>query len=342
VQGQGLDALRPLVDEVVQKPLDPRHPLWRIHLVELDGQGALIAKVHHCIGDGFALLGLLRRLADEATPHAEASPKLPERALNLWRFAQAVLDVMTLGADSTTVLKHPLRGERHVAWSRAFSLNRVRAEAHRRDVKINDLLIAVLTGALREQLRASGARVNEIDVRALVPVNLRSPGDDTLGNRFGLVFLPLPVRERSTMKRLQIVAETMRALKHWPDAMAVYAVLQTLGWLPGATVRAVTQFFARKASLVITNLPGPEEALSLAGHRIAHVLFWVPHPARLGLGVSILSYAGEVRIGVRADTAVMRNPADLIRRFERDLDHVMPGSGRVRTSTRNKAVEWKA
>ena len=67
---------------------------------------------------------------------------------------------------------------------------------------------------------------------------------------------------------------------------------------------------------MLTNVPGPMKALHLAGRRMGNFVFWVPHPGRLGLGVSILSYAGEVRIGVRADEAVLIDPADMASRIE--------------------------
>jgi diacylglycerol O-acyltransferase len=70
---------------------------------------------------------------------------------------------------------------------------------------------------------------------------------------------------------------------------------------------------------VLTNVPGPRTPLHLGGHEIRRISFCVPHPAALGLGVSILSYAGEVRIGARADAAVMRDPGDLVRRVPAEV-----------------------
>jgi diacylglycerol O-acyltransferase len=114
------------------------------------------------------------------------------------------------------------------------------------------------------------------------------------------------------------VHQRTTVLKGRPDAIAAFGVLAALGRLPALAPWATT-FFARKASVVITNVPGPRHRLHLAGHRIEHALFWVPHPATLGVGISVLTYAGEVRIGVRADEAVMPDPADLVARFEHEL-----------------------
>jgi diacylglycerol O-acyltransferase len=110
-------------------------------------------------------------------------------------------------------------------------------------------------------------------------------------------------------------------------------VLAALGHLPEAAEGALVGFFSRKASLVVTNVPGPRAHLHLAGHEIDRIMFNVPHPATLGLGVSILSYAGEVRVGVRADVAVLPDPGALARAFAREVEALAGSGGRfVRVS----------
>ncbi len=138
---------------------------------------------------------------------------------------------------------------------------------------------------------------------------------DALGNQFGLVFLELPVGIVSPAERLAAIRATSQELKQSPDAAVTIAVLAALGLLPGELERLGTEFFSRKASLVVTNVPGPRSRLHLAGHEIDRIMFNVPHPASLGLGVSILSYAGEVRVGARADVAVMPDPAAFVATF---------------------------
>jgi diacylglycerol O-acyltransferase len=153
-------------------------------------------------------------------------------------------------------------------------------------------------------------------------VNLRdrlpSP-EGGLGNRFGLVFLELPVGSADPAERLALVRARMAALKGSADALVTYSVLGAIGHLPAVELR-VAEFFSRKASLVVTNVPGPRARLHLAGHEIDRIMFNVPHPATLGLGVSILSYAGEVRVGVRSDVAVLPDPAGFVRSVVREVE----------------------
>ncbi|HTP30130.1 MAG TPA: WS/DGAT domain-containing protein [Anaeromyxobacteraceae bacterium] len=339
--------LQSLVGEIASVPLAPSRPLWRLHHVEQPEGGAIVAKVSHCVADGFALVGLLlslagqtkgspermrflpaaRRLAPwlELGATARAAMTEPTRALALLKeaadLASASGRIIALPGERETALQRPLTGHRRTAWSRGFPLARIREAARGCGGTTNDVLVAATTAALRHYLETTGEAIDEFDVRALVPVNLRPlppwDGVGALGNRFGLAFVDLPTRARSTEERLEAVRAQHAALRRRPDAIATWMLLAAMGASPFAGV--ASRFFSRKASLVITSLPGPREHLTLLDQRIEHVLFWVPHPATLGLGVSILSYAGEVRIGVRADVAVMPDPAGFVRRLEAEL-----------------------
>jgi diacylglycerol O-acyltransferase len=351
IPARGARALDRLAGEVATEKLDPAHPLWRAYLVTGHGAGsALVIKLHHCIADGFALVGLLLSMADEVvhaepgTPHrmpAYRDLRLAETpAVALWRaladrrraadlaaravaFARSLAGMTVLPSAPRTALSRPLSGLRRTAWSRGLPLPEIKITARRLGSTVNDVLVTALAGALRGHLRDAGEPIDALALRALVPVNLRDQLPASLngemGNRFGLVFLDLPVRADGVMTRLEAVRAHMEELKRTPDAVVTYAVLAALGHLPPALEHLVTEFFSRKASLVLTNVPGPRQPLHLGGHEIRRIAFCVPHPAALGLGVSILSYAGEVRIGARADVAVMRDPGDLVRRIPAEL-----------------------
>lgn len=358
----GTRALQSFTSRVATDRLDAEHPLWRLYLVDGFGKGsALVAKLHHCMADGFALVGILLSLADDlarerrdaAAPAASALAPAPHRtpayqdlrpgggAAELLRralvdparaldlagrgatFARSLARLALLAADPPTLLHRALSGRRRTAFSPPLPLSALRERARALHVTVNDLLVAALAGALRTELLAAGEDVAS-DVRALVPVNLRAlvPAalDGEMGNCFGLVFLALPVHADSPRERLALVARRTAEVKRSPDAVVTYAVLDAIGHLPGPVELFVTEFFSRKASLVVTNVPGPRERLHLAGHEIDRMMFNVPHPASLGLGVSILSYAGEVRIGARADVAVMADPGAFVRRFAAEVE----------------------
>lgn len=329
--------LRDFIGEVTTSSLDPAHPLWRVHLVRERGRGgAIVAKLHHALGDGFALVALLLALADE--PVAQEAPRAHVEALRArgaWlgsaglaaardaaAFTAMLARLAVMSPDPPGLSAVALSGVRRVAWSDALPLDAIREAGHRRDATVNDVAAAAIAGALRRHLVATGRPARAL--RAFVPVNFR-PGrpdlgaDASLGNRFGLVFLELPVDLRTPAARLEAVRARVAALRAGAGAIVAHDVLALAGFAPTAVQHALTRFFARKASLVLTNLPGPSSAIHLAGRPLSDVMFWVPHPANLGLGVSVLSYAGGLRVGVRADAAVLAEPAELVARIEAEL-----------------------
>jgi hypothetical protein len=85
----------------------------------------------------------------------------------------------------------------------------------------------------------------------------------------------------------------------------------------------VVELFGSKATAVMTNVPGPRESLYLAGKRLRHIMFWVPQSGRLGLGISILSYAGEVCVGVATDAGLVPAPEAIVAGFEAEFDELM-------------------
>ncbi len=341
--------LRDFLGEVTSSRLDGAHPLWRLWLVEeAGGETALVAKVHHCLGDGFALIALLLALADEQVRDAAPAPRVapPERHPRSGAFPgaeamAAIRDAAEFGAalarltalpyDPADVSAPRLSGVRRVAWSGAVSLDAVHAAAHAAGATVNDLIVAAVAGALRSWLLAAARPVTRT-ARAFVPVNFRDGRPDlsvdpTLGNRFGLLAVPLPVHLAAPRARLEALRREITWLREQPDALVARDLMALFGWAPDLVHHALTTFFARKTSLVLTNLAGPATRLHVAGQALSRLVFWVPHPCNLGLGVSVISYAGELRLGVRSDVAILSDPADLVARIGDELTLLGVGAG---------------
>jgi diacylglycerol O-acyltransferase / wax synthase len=341
--------LEDFVSDVLTLELDRTRPLWQIHIVDnVEGGSAIVAKIHHCLGDGFALVGVLLTLSDfgpapgaqvEASTHEDTGiraalhsasdllhhpERLIEQARTGGRVALGLGELMLLPFDSPSCLVRPLTGIRRAAWSSGFELSRFKAIAHNHDCTVNDVLLGALAGALRHWMTEQGDQPDELSIRAVVPVNLR-PIEEVgkeLGNQFGLVFLDLPVHKGEPTSRLEAVHASMQHLKDGVLAMSSVIILGALGMVPAVVEHLAADVFTRKGSLVVTNVPGPRETIRLAGSPVDHLMFWVPHAARLGLGVSLISYAGEVRIGVRADTGVLPRPELLVEAFEREIERL--------------------
>jgi diacylglycerol O-acyltransferase len=337
------EELQEFVSGVLTRDLAHDRPLWELHIIQnVVGGSAVVAKIHHALGDGFALVGVLLSLADGAPePPKSAMDDVvvsggllhglrdlvanPDEAVQLartaGRAATTLGELLLMPFDRETGLRTELTGIRKAAWSHGIDLEHFKAVASATGGTINDVLLTILAGAVRHWLADRGVQVDDGEIRAMVPVNLRPIEDlgKELGNRFGLVFFDMPIDRATIDDRAEAVRAAMNKLKASPQAVVALGVLASVGVLPEVVEHLATDVFAKKASMVVTNVPGPRSRLRLAGMEVDHVMFWVPHPATLGLGVSLLSYAGEVRIGVRADTAVATEPAELITWFEREL-----------------------
>jgi hypothetical protein len=161
-------------------------------------------------------------------------------------------------------------------------------------------------------------------LRALVPVNLR-PLEEAwkLGNRFGLVFLDLPLGVRNPIARLYAVRENMRALKGSYQPVLALGLLAAMGAGPRVLQDALLGTLSRNASAVMTNVPGPQQPLYLAGAAIDGLMFWVPQSGDIGLGVSIISYDGKVQFGLVTDAGLCPDPEAIVARFGAEFERLL-------------------
>ena len=341
------DTLSAFIGQAVSRLLDLHRPLWHVYLIDRPGMGTTVLyRVHHSIADGFALLAVLLSLCDDdgnvtrdPTPKQATTP--PHAIIGA---AKALGRLVVLPADPKSLLKGRLGPDKLVAWSRPLALAEIKEAARASSATINDVLVAVAAGAIGRYLARRGECHSALEVRAMVPVNLRTPAaSGILDNRFGLVVLGLPVGVRDPAVRVAAVKQRMQQLKATPEAVATHALLGAMGLAPRAVEDRGVTFFGTKSSLVLTNVPGPRVRLSLAGIPVTRIMFWVPQSGRMGLGLSIFSYAGEVTIGVLADKLVIPDPDVLVVDLHAELDALLaqirergkiPATGEARQVTR--------
>jgi len=368
--------LERFVADLAAQPLDPSHPLWQFHIVEDYAGGAVvIARIHHAIADGIALIGVALSLTDER-PDA---PQLPRKrvtqshdsslgfplqtivglasgiadmvgtGLNLYtealqtafglathpaRAAETLREgtgiaaelayLLLMPSDSPTRFKGKVSGDKRVAWTDPIPLPEVKAVSHALGCSVNDMLLAAVTGALHDYLRDHGDTTEGVEVRALVPIDLREPGHAAeLGNRFGVLALELPVGLESPLARLQEVHRRMEALKHSKEPAVTLGLLAALGNAPQAVQDRAFDLLLSRASAVITNVPGPQKPLYLAGSELKQMMFWVPRPHDIGMGVSILSFNGQVQFGLITDAAMVPDPHAIVARFKPEFEQLL-------------------
>ena len=397
-------ALQQLCGVLAATPLDPGRPLWQFHLVEhYQGGCALIARIHHCIGDGIALISVMNTLTDggqspppqpsargapsdapsDAQP--DAQPDAPSAAQNTpasdW-LAQAVLKPLTglavkaleasgkglasaLGSlegllirprpapqggldmaltglkvagdvasdlaalalmadDSPTRLKGKPNGQKVVAWGEPLPLDAVKAVGQALGCSINDVLLSCVSGAIGSYLRDLGDTTAGLEIRAMVPVNLR-PLEKAwqLGNRFGLAPLLLPIGMANPVGRVYAVRARMAQLKGSFQPLLAFGVLAVTGLMAKPVQDVVLGLFSKKTTAVMTNVPGPKDPLKFCGATLRQTMFWVPASGDVGMGVSILSYGGGVQFGLITDAALCPDPQAIIDRFEPEFEQLL-------------------
>ena len=369
----GQDELQEMVGTLMSTPLDSSKPLWQFQYIEnYRGGSAVVARIHHCIADGIALVRVLLGMTDdspEGSPKARRTrrkqkplgggvwlPEVVNEALYSVRkttgkvvegTVETLLDptaavgiategikaagvlgrLTTMPADSDTIYKGSLGTQKRCAWSEVLPLDEVKAYSKSVGATINDVLLTGVAGALRRYLLSRGEEVGSgLDIRAIVPVNLRPENAaEKLGNRFGLVFLALPVGVEDRIERLRKLKRRMDEIKDSTEAVVTYWVLNALGSASASVESLAVQFFGSKATAVMTNVAGPRQELYLAGKAMRSIMVWVPQSARLGLGVSILSYAGQVRLGVATDAGLVPDPGKIIEAFHDEMKEMLAG-----------------
>ena len=346
-------ALRQFVNSWISTPLDLERPLWQVHLIQNHNLGsAMLWRLHHCIGDGIALMLAMLSLTDlereaeggEGNPLAKLfsgePPRPAEAKAHLERVLPEAVKLLSLPAETLGSIgrwkkggasvpalgrlalrppdnKTPFRGSlgvpKRVAWSDPISMQEIDSVRQGLGGTVNDVVTNAVAGGLRRYLEAHGGLRNRLNIRAIVPVSLRPLEEmSTLGNQFGLVFLSLPVGIGDTRRRLAEIRRRMGKLKRSFEPVVAMQIMAALGASPKKIQDLIVRIFGTKGTAVLTNVPGPRQQLFFAGRAMSSFMFWVPQSARLGMGLSILSYAGEVRIGVATDAGLVPDPEEVI------------------------------
>jgi WS/DGAT/MGAT family acyltransferase len=379
----GDEELKRAIEGVISTQFDLSRPLWEFRLLDnFRGGSVILGRLHHCLGDGVALMLVLLSMTDRT---AEADPTVPNPFSSLYTRSQpGHLDLATIRRlaeeimpdgmrlllhpaeafrsakrwltgpvatgtfgrlllrrpDPRTVFKGPLGVPKKVSWSEPLPLAEVKAMGKALGGTVNDVLLSAMTGGLRYYLEQHGKPTVDLNFRAAMPVNLRTMENmDQLGNQFGLIFLSLPVGIADPRERIAELGRRARSLKRSLEPVVVFRILDALGLVPEQIQRMVVSIFATKATAVMTNVPGPRETLYLAGKPIEDIFFWVPQAGRVGIGISICSYAGRVRLGVGSDAGLVPDPDVIVEGFHREFEALRQLAGRTEVTEAVVPVE---
>jgi len=277
------------------------------------------------------LAGIMKIVTKTGSTLLEKGAELlhdPARAIGLagqgGALTREIAKLALMSEDSATPFKGKPGIVKRVAWADPIALDDVKAVGKALGCSVNDVLLSSVAGALRSYLVRRSDAVEGVMIRALVPVNLRPPEKAYgLGNKFGLVFLDLPIGIENPLERLYAVRANMQALKGSFQPAIAFGILAAMGAGPQLLQEQLLAMLAKNATAVMTNVPGPQQRLYLAGAKIDRLMFWVPQSGDIGMGVSIITYAGEVQFGLVTDCALCPDPERVIARFAPEFEKLV-------------------
>ncbi len=340
------EQLRNLAARIFSQQLDRTKPLWELWLVEglRDGRFAVVGKSHHALVDGISGVDITTVLFDldrEPTPPPRAAPRWLARPepTDLELLADAIRERLTSPKEIVRGVRAVLRGPRQVARGigatgkmigagiaapstpfnveigphRRFAIAQtdlagLKRVKDRHGGTVNDVILAIVAGALGNYLRARGNDTEGLEMRAMVPVSVRADEEHgALGNKIAAMMAPLPVWCEDPLERLQLVTETMGDLKSSGQAVGAEILTRITDFAPptiaaqAARLQPAQRFF----NLVVTNVPGPQFPLYVLGRRMESIFPMVPLARRQALCVGIMSYDGQVNFGLIGDYDAM-------------------------------------
>src|SRR3954447_6864150 len=323
--------------------LKPLWELWLVQNLERD-RFAILTKTHHAMVDGISgvdigtvLFDVERdaeplRLEDDWVPQPEpgtaelvargiadvAAPpvKLAERAAGVVRNPETaarrlveglegVSEIVSAFADPApdVPLNEAIGPHRRYVWARS-ELDTFKRIKNTFGATVNDVVLAVVTGALRTWLHRRRIRTEGLELRALVPVSIRAEDErGNLGNRIALMRGPLPVYIEDPVRRLRTISDAMADLKRSKQALGAEVIARFNDFAPPTLLAQASRinFSTRLFNLIVTNVPGPQLPLYVLGRELEEVFPVAFLPENHAMAVAIMSYHGKVGFGLLAD-----------------------------------------
>jgi diacylglycerol O-acyltransferase len=358
----------------------PLWEIWVVQGLE-EGRFALISKTHHALVDGvsgvdiatvlFDLEPVPQRVPDEDgwTPAPEPSQaelvaegvkglvrtpaELAGRAIGavqrprrtvaeLREAAEGIGEVVWSGLNPAPEipLNVPIGSHRRVWWMRR-RLDELKEIKNALGGTVNDVVLAVVAGALGRWLRSRGVRVEGLELRALVPVSIRTADEQgQLGNRIAAMRGPLPVYARDPVERLRIVRESMQGLKESKQALGAEVIAGLERFAPPTLLAQASRlnFSTRLFNMIVTNVPGPQFPLYLLGREMQEIVPIAFLPENHALAIAAMSYNGKIDFGLLADYDALPDLDSIAEFVDESVDELLAAAREVEPPRRRRAA----
>jgi len=350
VMAQPLDRKRPLWET------------WIVEGLEGGEQFGMITKIHHCMIDGSSGVDLANIQFSTSPEPPELDPPEPfhprpsprrlelflneskrqagvpfEIARNIRDFVQDTEDLSEEVNTRVNALRHlfgmglradetPLNGRvgphREFEWL-SCRLDDLKSMRKGLDCSINDIVLTIVTGAVRDYLLAKGVDVGVVDFKVSTPVSVRKEKKEgELGNSVSSWIIELPISEADPKRQLQLIHEITEELKETNQAIGVQMMTQIQEWTPSTLLSLGAQAMTGAINTIVTNVPGPQVPLYFHGARLRAIYPAVPLMEGMGIGIALTSYAGTMGIGFNADPDIVPDLELFVLRFKQALERL--------------------
>jgi WS/DGAT/MGAT family acyltransferase len=277
---------------------------------------------------------------------ARSAVRAPRKVLSAGMEAASAVGAFartSLGAPQSP-LNVEIGPHRRFDWVRT-DLSEVKEIKNRLGGTVNDVVLAAVTGALRRFLEERGEDVEDLTLKALVPVSVRRDDEFGMtGNRVAGMMAPLPIYEEDPVERLRIISDELSGLKDSGQAVGAQMLTQLSGFAPPTVLAQAGRLQARQRffNLVVTNVPGPQIPLYVLGRRLLDVFPLAPLAKKQALCIAVMSYDGKLNFGLLADFDSMPDLDVVAGGIRASLDELRVAAGirkpKARTARRRTAT----
>lgn len=259
----------------------------------------------------------------EASEFIKDKDRLKSTFLNALEISNEIGKLVYGKSVDKSLYKGSLSHSKKAAYSEALPLQVIKVIGKHYGVTVNDVLLALITGAIRRHLIAHNQDLNQ-PIRIVVPVNMRKKDEEIeIKNKVGIITIELPVNEESIEKRIVSIKAKTELLKHSFEPIFIYYLMNIVGDVITPKMEELfIKFFGSKLTGVMTNVPGPRNAIYLGGIEVKDIMFWVPHTILMGIGISIISYNNRVCLGVVTDSNLVKDPDEIVRGYYAEFEEM--------------------
>ncbi len=347
---QSKTKLRHLVSTLCSRELDKSKSPWEYIVIPyIDDLGKMKAahlmRAHHCLADGVSLARFLMKELPDVEAVSVPLRKFSERnrlllmLKGLFWGPYYLANMITLPSDSSLLHGRELSGCKTVTWSEPIDLSIIKEIKNRTSSTVNDVIVSCLTAAIREFYNKKHITPPS-NLKVSIPIDLRENMDQAavrFENKFAIMPLQLATAIKDPLAMLSETKRRFNELKTSGEPFSVSMAMKVFTkLLPSKLMEPANRFICEKTTAVLSNVPGPQNRLKIAGCELDMLTFWAPQKNNIGLSFSLGTYANQLILGVMSDVAVLKDPDEICREYNGQVMELRNQLGEINQNLNEK------